>query len=110
MKILPYADQSGKGQCPPTPRRIRRLCERLLADDIRWFLDHPQATRRVRPYHPGEDWPDQHTGQHVLVERDGSLIHVQYFNAPTRTIADQLIIARTETGEVIGKYSEGVAS
>jgi len=66
MKILTYADQSGKGECPPTPRRIRRLCERLLAEDLRWF------------------------------------------RAPTRTIADQLIIARTETGEVIGRYSEGV--
>lgn len=108
MRILPDRDRSVDPQNPRTPRRVRRLCARLLADDLRWFAAHPDATRRVRRYHDGEDWPEHHTGQHVLVERDGAFIHIRYFNAPTRTADDWLILFKTETGEVIGKYSEGV--
>lgn len=110
MDSIPRNDRSGtRGGPPDPPRRIRRLCARLLADDLHWFKTHPNATQRVRRYHPGEDWPDTHTGKHVLVRRDGHLIHYRYFNAPTRTTDDWLILYKSSTGEVIGKYSEGVA-
>lgn len=36
----------------------RRITARIVAQDRAWFAAHPGENRYVRPYVPGEFWPD----------------------------------------------------
>ena len=43
----------------PVPRRFRRIRARVMARDRDWFTCHRGEDHYVRPYVPGELWPDQ---------------------------------------------------
>jgi len=55
--------------CSASPA-IGELIEQVSTDDRRWFIDHPGATARIRPYRPGEFWPAKADGS-------GWLVHVR---------------------------------
>ncbi len=61
---------------------IAHISEQVAADDARWFRQHPQAKRRVRPYVEGEAWPIAVPPdvRWVTVEKVG-INRVRYFTA-----------------------------
>jgi hypothetical protein len=50
----------GRGrQDPDVPQRFVRILDRVMRRDREWFLAHPDTDRYVRPYMPGEFYPEQ---------------------------------------------------
>lgn len=51
---------------PPAP--IAKVIDAVMADDRRWFQDHPAEEVRIRSAVPGEFWPmDQSSLIYVIV-------------------------------------------
>jgi hypothetical protein len=51
---------------PPAP--IAKVIDAVMADDRRWFQDHPAEEVRIRSAVPGEFWPmDQSSVIYVIV-------------------------------------------
>lgn len=49
------------------PAHIERAREKARRQDRRYFERHPDATFRVRPIVPGEDWPAHSGATRVVV-------------------------------------------
>ncbi len=67
---MSYAHRHRTPRSPQPPRHIRRIIDKVMARDARYFEQHPDRRWYVRPAVPGENWPHPNEGiTHMIVVR-----------------------------------------
>ncbi len=95
MSALTRSQDDGSGESR-RPGRFERIKNNVSDRDREWFQRHPNEDRYLRPYVPGESWPQQ-------PEVD-SMVLVECYRDAT---GEQIMRQRTNMGPMVGTTDTG---